>query len=90
MDDDKDGGIEVDESDEVGGKLSLVFSSIFPSFLSSIFNVFSFSLCILIYMVFLIFFSPRIYKSSWFNKNLHVLAFLKHKSCFDFTNHHKT
>lgn len=26
MDDDKDGGIEVDESDEVGGKLSLLFS----------------------------------------------------------------
>lgn len=26
MDDDKDGGIEVDESDEVGGKLLLVFS----------------------------------------------------------------
>lgn len=26
MDDDKDGGIEVDESDEVGGKLFLLFS----------------------------------------------------------------
>lgn len=26
MDDDKDGGIEVDESDEVGGKLCWVFS----------------------------------------------------------------
>lgn len=30
MDDDKDGGIEVDESDEVGGKLSLLILLNFP------------------------------------------------------------